>query len=190
MKQLLLPFLALLLLTECSEKRPTDSNTTLTNESAANQFVDAFYSFDKDSLEKVLTTAKGSQSNLLYYQKWAECGHYEIVKRGEIIHRSDTLVLVPVTVKDDLMSALKINFNVTDTFRIVIVSEKIRSVDTSSNDPDSYYEAKEWVKNNMPELIDTECEGIWNGGPTPCGCINGYIEGFHYYVKAMGAEPL
>ena len=63
MKQLLSPFLALLLLTECKEKRPTDSDTTLANESAANQFVDAFYSFDKDSLEKVLATAKGSQPN-------------------------------------------------------------------------------------------------------------------------------
>lgn len=185
MKQLLFPFLVLLLLTECSEKRPTDSNTTLTNETAANQFVDAFYSFQRDSLEEVLSAAKESQPNILYYQKWAECGHYKVLKRGEIIHKSDSIVLVPVTVKDDLMSALHIDFNVTDTFHIAVIDGRIRSVDTSSNDPDRYYEAKEWVKNNLPELIDTECEGIWNGGPTPCECILGYIEGFRHYLKAQ-----
>ena len=176
-------FCLILILGSCGPSSSNRSDSRSANEMLASQFIDAFYSFNSDSLESILTTAKDSQPNLLYYQKWAECGHYQIVKRGEIIHKSDTLVLVPVTVKDDLMSALKINFNVTDTFRIVIVSEKIRSVDTSSNDPDSYYEAKEWVKNNMPELIDTECEGIWNGGPTPCECIQGYLAGFVEFVR-------
>lgn len=167
----------------CGPSASDQSNTRSAKELLANQFVDAFYSFSNDSLESILTAAKDSQPNLLYYQKWAECGHYEVLKRGEIIHKSDSLALVPVTVKDDLMSALQIDFNVTDTFHIVVVDRQIRSVDTSSNDPDMYYEAKDWVKNNRPELIDTECEGIWNGGPTPCECIQGYLAGFVEFVK-------
>lgn len=176
-------FCLILILGSCGTSSFNQSDSRSTNEMLANQFVDAFYSFSNDSLESILTTAKDSQPNLLYYQKWAECGHYQIVKRGEVIHKSDTVVLVPVTVKDDLMSALQIDFNVTDTFHIVVVDRQIRSVDTSSNDPDMYYEAKDWVKNNRPELIDTECEGIWNGGPTPCECIQGYLAGFVEFAQ-------
>jgi len=30
-------------------------------------------------------------------------------------------------------------------------------------------------------LVETQCEGIWAGGPTPCQCIKGMIEGFKAY---------
>lgn len=181
-------WLCLLILVGCGTSISDQDNTKSAN-LLANQFVDAFYSFSRDSLERVLATAKQSQPNILYYQKWAECGHYKVLERGDIIHKSDTLVFVPVTVKDDLMSALQIDFNVTDTFHVVVIGGQIRSVETSSNDPDTYYEAKEWVKNNRPELIDTECERIWDGGPTPCDCIQGYINGFRHYVKAKEVRP-
>lgn len=143
-----------------------------------NQFVDAFYSFNKDSLQYLLSSARGSQPNILYYQEWAKCGNYAIVKRGSCIQKYDSLVLVPVTVKDDLISALHIDFHVTDTFHLTISNGQIRSVTTTSNDPDVYYEAKEWVKQNRPELIEKVCEGIWDGGPTPCACVQGMVKGF------------
>ena len=76
------------------------------------------------------------------------------------------------------MSALHINFNVTDTFHLSIRNGQIRSVQTSSNDPDVYYKAKEWVKQNRPELVEKACEGIWEGGPTPCECVQGMVKGF------------
>jgi GH15 family glucan-1,4-alpha-glucosidase len=80
------------------------------------------------------------------------------------------------------MAALQIDFNVTDTFHIAVQKGKIRSVQTSSNDPKEYYEAKEWVKQNRSELIERPCEGIWEGGPTPCECILGMIKGFKAFV--------
>lgn len=172
-------FASLILITSCKDNFRPEGNTDV-----AKQFVDAFYSFNRDSLESVLALAKGSHPEILYYQKWAQCGNYEIVKRSAPVVQNDSLILCPVTVKDDLMGALRIDFNVTDTFHITIREGKIRSVTTSSNDPAEYYQAKEWVKNNRSELITKPCEGIWEGGPTPCECIQGMIKGFGELVAS------
>ncbi len=173
---------SLLLIMGCKNAAHHEPPINQSNAKVVNEFVNAFYSFNRDSLESILSLAKESQPGILYYQKWAECGNYEIVKRGDLIERNDSLIIVPVTVKDDLMAALQINFNVTDTFHISIQNGKIRSVQTSSNDPDAYYEAKEWVKQNRPGLIEKACEGIWEGGPTPCECIQGMIKGFTEFI--------
>jgi hypothetical protein len=175
-------YILLLLLMNCQNTVRHEASDINSNIIVANEFVDAFYSFNKDSLESILSLAKESQPAIVYYQKWAECGNYEIVKRGHLIEKNDSLVLVPVTVKDDLMAALQVNFNVTDTFHLSIQNGKIRSVQTSSNDPDTYYEAKDWVKQNRSELIEKPCEGIWEDGPTPCECILGMIKGFTEFV--------
>ncbi len=171
-------YMSLMLLGGCKNASPSEAPDQDSNVVVANEFVDAFYSFNRDSLESMLSLAKESQPSILYYQKWAECGNYEIVKRDNYIEKNDSLVLFPVTVKDDLMGALDINFNVTDTFHLSIRNGQIRSVQTSSNDLNVYYEAKEWVKQNRAELVEKACEGIWEGGPTPCECVQGMVKGF------------
>lgn len=98
------------------------------------------------------------------------------------------MIICPITVKDDLIEALKIEFNVTDTFHITIINKKIRSVTNSSNDPDVYYKAKEWVKRNRPELIEKRCEGIWDGGPTPCECVQAMVKGFGQFIDSTSKE--
>ena len=150
----------------------------------ANKFIDAFYSFNTDSLQSTLSSAKESQPEILYYQKWAECANYKIVDRTHYFKKNDSTVIFPVTVKDDLMGALAIDFNVTDTFHISIQNGKILSVKTSSNDLDVYYEAKEWVNKNRPDLVGKACEGIWEGGPTPCECVLGMIKGFAEFTES------
>jgi hypothetical protein len=173
----------LLLSASCNNaSRPEESLIHETNIVVANKFIDAFYLFSSDSLEAILSEAKAAQPNILYYQKWAECGNYKVITRHDCITKNDSLVLCPVTVKDDLMAGLNINFNVTDTFHLTITRGRIRSVETSSNDPDVYYKAKDWVKQNRPDLIEKPCEGIWAGGPTPCECILGMIKGFKEFV--------
>jgi len=172
----------LLFVASCKPASQKEAAEKSNNAALANTFVDAFYSFDRDSLNAALSFAETSKPNLLYYQKWAECGHYKILQRGRLIEKSDSLILVPVMVKDDLMAALQIDFNVTDTFHLTIHEGRIHFVETSSNDPAVYYEAKEWVKQNRPELIEKACEGIWNGGPTPCECIQGMLTGFAAFV--------
>ncbi|HZY79074.1 MAG TPA: hypothetical protein VFE50_06085 [Cyclobacteriaceae bacterium] len=153
-----------------------------THSAIAGNFIDTFYSFDADSLRSVLADAPGSHPEILFYQKWAECAHYHVVKRGEFIEKNDSTVVCPMTVRDDLMKALQIDFNVTDSFHVVIRDGRIRSVRTSSNDLDEYYKAKEWVKQSRPEYVEKACEGIWEGGPTPCECVQGMVKGFEEYV--------
>jgi hypothetical protein len=168
----------------CSCK-PSDSNLDV-----GNQFVDAFYSFDKESLQSLLSSAEYSQPEILYYQKWAECANYKVIDRTHYFERNDSTIVFPITVKDDLMGALEIDFNVTDTFHITVRNKKILSVKTSSNDLPDYYEAKEWVKENRPELVETACEGIWEGGPTPCECVLGMIKGFAEFTAQRTPSEL
>jgi hypothetical protein len=163
----------------CSCKPGTRKDTLANSVALGNKFIDAFYSFQEDSLKAVLSSAEKSQPEILYYQKWAECAHYKVVARSKYIEKNDSTILFPVTVKDDLMAALAIDFNVTDTFHISFQNRKIYSVKTSSNDPDTYHEAKEWVNKNRPELVKKPCEGIWAGGATPCECVLGMIKGFN-----------
>lgn len=186
MKPKLIVLIILVLSASCNNGSRSDtSQIQSSNISLAEHFVDAFYSFDKDSLASILLHATRSQPELLYYQKWAECGNYKIINRQKPIGKNDTLVLCPVTVKDDLISALEIDFNVTDTFHLTIIEGQIRSVQTSSNDPDMYHQAKEWVKKNRPELIDVPCSGIWEGGPTPCECVKAYVKGFTEFKSSL-----
>jgi hypothetical protein len=154
-----------------------------TNIDIGNKFINAFYSFNKDSLQTILNDAKESQPEILYYQKWAECANYKIVNRAQYVEKNDSTIIFPITVEDDLMAALKIDFNVTDSFHITIKNGIIRSVKTSSNDIITYYQAKEWVNKNRPELVEKPCEGIWEGGPTPCECVLGMIKGFTEFTN-------
>jgi hypothetical protein len=167
-------------LANCARSKTEASASNL---SIGNQFIDAFYSFNKDSLKSLLTSAEEIQPYILYYQKWAECAHYKVLDRTHAFEKNDSTVIFPVTVKDDLMSSLGIDFNVTDTFKISLRDGSIVSIKTSSNDPDEYYQAKEWVMKNRPELVEMACEGIWNGGPAPCECVLGMIQGFVAYSE-------
>lgn len=169
-------YIFILLLGNCTTA--THREILANNVAVGNKFIDIFYSFNTDSLQALLSGAKKSQPEILYYQKWAACAHYRIVDRSHYLEKSDSLVVFPVTVKDDLMAALAIDLHVTDTFHISFQKGKIRSIKTSSNDIAEYYEAKEWVNKNRPELVKKACEGIWEGGPTPCECVLGMIKGF------------
>ncbi|MGB5359977.1 MAG: hypothetical protein WBN27_08550 [Eudoraea sp.] len=178
MKLNLILYIAILLTAGC--KNGTKNEATFSHNNnvvIANQFIDAFYSFNKDNLKGTLSYAEESQPSILYYQKWAECGNYEIIKRFNCEEKNDSTVICPITVKDDLMSALQIDLNVTDTFHITIKNQQIRSVETSSNDPDLYYEARDWIRQHRPELTKEPCIGMWEGGPTPCECIKAILQG-------------
>jgi hypothetical protein len=174
-------YIPLFLLASC--KNAPQTEVPISHVAIANKFIDAFYSFNRDSLQSMLFVARESQPNILYYQKWAECANYDVINRDHYFEKNDSVVIVPVTVKDDLMGALKIDFNVTDTFHISIRNGSIRSVTTASNDLAEYYEAKAWVKQNYPELIEKACEGIWEGGPTPCECVKAMVKGFAEFKR-------
>ena len=181
--------ICVVLVLSCSCKnasRPSDAPARHNNVDIANHFIDVFYSFSTDSLASIVPV--GSQPSILYYQKWAECGNYKIINRPGCIEKNDSLVLCPVTVKDDLIGALKVDFNVTDTFHLIITDGKIRFVTTTSNDPELYHQAKEWVKNNYPEVFEGPCQGIWEGGPTPCECVKAMVKGFKEFRNHLSRQ--
>jgi hypothetical protein len=148
---------------------------------AAELYVDAFYSFDPEALKGVLASAEESLPKMLYYQGWAEGGNYEVVKRFPCAQGNDETIGCSITVKDDLISALGIDFNVTDTFHVTVVDDEIVNVTNSSNDPQAYYDAEEWVRKNRPELIALPCEGFFDGGPTPGDCVRAMVSGYVEY---------
>ncbi|MEO0339334.1 MAG: hypothetical protein AAF242_08965 [Bacteroidota bacterium] len=184
MRTNLLFYLLCIIIFSCESTLQDQDGTQKDEHTAiANQFIEAFYSFERDSLASTLSQAKASQPEILYYQEWAKCGNYEIKNRPECIISNDSIVICPITVKDDLIGALQMDFHVTDTFRLTIIDGQIHSVQTSSNDPDMYYEAKAWVKQNLPETIEVPCEGIWEGGPTPCDCVKAMVAGYKVFME-------
>lgn len=80
------PFVFLILLGSCKNAPKSEESQPQSNNVAiANQFIDAFYSFDKDSLSSILSKANESRTGILFYQKWAECGNYAVLNRADCI---------------------------------------------------------------------------------------------------------
>lgn len=146
--------------------------------------IDAFYSFKKSRLEAPLSKAAESRDSLIYYQGWAEGGNYKIVARKPCAAISAVSVSCAITVEDDPMLALNIDFDVTDTFTLGFVDGQIRSVETSSNDMQIYYDARDWVEKNHPELIEKPCIGFFAAGPTPGDCAKAMALGYARFAAS------
>ncbi|MDZ7649799.1 MAG: hypothetical protein U5K54_23150 [Cytophagales bacterium] len=43
-------------------------------------------------------------------------------------------------------------------------------------------------KQNRPEYVEKACEDIWEGGPTPCECIQGMVRGLQNLLKGSRCE--
>ena len=85
---LLLIYTSLLLIVSCKDVSNKDGYINQsTNVEIAAEFINAFYSFNRESLHSTLTYAKDSQHSILYYQKWAECGKYKVIKRNDFIKK-------------------------------------------------------------------------------------------------------
>jgi len=164
----------------CAESASSSKGNIL----AAEIFIDAFYSFDSGTLEAVLSSAKQSIPSIVYYQGWAKGGNYKIVQRVPCSSKTPELVTCPVTVQDDLMIALGIDFNVTDTFHLSFSKGKISHVATSSNDLQVFNDAQAWVTDNLPELVREPCRDFFNGGPTPGKCVRAMVEGYAQFAAS------
>jgi len=47
-----------------------------------------------------------------------------------------------------------------------------------------YYDAGDWVRENLPELIEVPCKGFFEGGPTPDDCARAMAEGFAHFAAS------
>jgi hypothetical protein len=88
-------------------------------------------------------------------------------------------------VQDDPVLALETDFNVTDTFHITFSDTIITNVDTSSNDQPIYYEAREWVEENMPEIFEGPCKRTEGIRDSPGDCARAMTEGYRQFMKAQ-----
>ncbi len=130
-------------------------------------FIDAFYTFDPVLLKPFVAQAEETGPRILYYQGWAKGGNYKVLNRIPCAPESPSTISCPVTVQDDPVLALKTGFNVTDTFHITFEDGVIVSIHTSSNDQPIYHEAREWVKENMPEVMSGPCANRGTPEGTP-----------------------
>jgi hypothetical protein len=164
-------------------KTPPDDAHNL---AASEALIDAFYSFDEEKLQTRLMAAEGSAPAIIFYQGWAQGGNYQVKERMPCEAKEPNVVSCSITVQDDLMLALGIDFNVTDTFTISFLDGKIITVETSSNDLPVFWQARDWVKEKHPELIEEPCQGIWDGGPTPGDCVRAMVEGYSRFAASEG----
>ena len=151
---------------------------------AAEALIDAFYSFDSTKLQAALAFAKSSIPFIGFYQSWAQGGNYKIITRMPCENKEPSLVNCSITVRDDLMLALGIDFNVTDTFHVTFSDGKIVSVKTTSNDLPVFNDAMEWVNKEQPKLVQEPCRGFFEGGPTPGACVRAMVEGYRRFVAS------
>jgi hypothetical protein len=144
----------------------------------AETFIDRLYAFDSAELNAMLGTAADSIPSISFYQGWAEGGHSQVVQRRPCEATGPQRVSCSITVQDDLMLALGIDFNVTDTFTLSFAEGEIASVATSSNALQVFWNAQEWVNEEHPELIGVPCQGMFDGGLTPGECVRAMVEGY------------
>ena len=165
---------------------PADPDVAL-----AETFVDSFYSFDQDRLAPLLSSAGESRLRILEYQAWAEGGHYEIIERMPCEATEPGVVGCSITVRDDLVATLDLGWWVTDHFDLSIENGEIVSVTTSSNDPQVYYDARAWVQEHRPDLIEGPCEespetGL---GLTPGLCAAALRQGYLDFAGSDDFPP-
>lgn len=171
-------------LSACSNETRTAQTDIEQNQMLAEKFIDAFYSFDPEQLAPLLAAAGDSKAQMLYYQGWAEGGDYQIIERKACTGETPDKITCPITVQDNPVLALQTGFFVTDTFSISFSDRKIIRVETSSNDQPIYYEARDWVKKEMPEVMTGPCAGFFAGGETPADCARAMTEGYKQFMIA------
>lgn len=159
------------------------------NLATAEGMLDAFYAFDSERLQSYLSAAGESGLGVLSYQAWAEGGNYKVVNRPGCSGESASLLVCPVTVQDDPVLALEVDFNVTDTFHISFEEGVIVEVDTSSNDQPIYYEARVWISENLPEVMEGPCKRTDGMRDTPGDCARAMTDGYKQFMVAKKAEP-
>jgi hypothetical protein len=159
------------------------------NLATAEAMIDSFYTFDPEALGSFLTTAGDSAARILSYQAWAEGGNYKVMNRPGCTAETAELVVCPVTVQDDPVVALEVDFQVTDTFHLTFEDGDIVNVRTSSNDQPIYYEARVWIRENMPEVDAGPCKRTDGARDTPGDCARAMADGYRQFMVAKKAEP-
>lgn len=180
--------LSLFGLASCSGEETDPAAEIAANLTTAEGMIDAFYSFDASRLQPFLSEAGDAEGGILGYQAWAQGGNYIVLERAPCATESDNVIACAITVQDDPVVALETGFNVTDTFHISFSDGVIVDVETSSNDQPIYYEAREWVEENLPEVMEGPCKRVDGLRETPGDCARAMTDGYKQFMAAKKAE--
>ena len=162
----------------CSVQPTNAAPPAQTRLAKSEALIDAFYSFDQVRLRAAMASAPGSMPDILYYQQWAEAGHYVVLTRKPCRFDKADEVSCPITVKDDLVPALGSAYRVTDIFHFSFRDDRIAKIWTSSDDPPQFHRAMKWLRRERPEVFVGPCRGMFEGGPTPQDCVRAIVKGF------------
>ena len=61
-------------------------------------------------------------------------------------------------------------------------------VKTSSNDPQLYHDARNWVWENRKDLVEVSCRGTEDIEPEPIQCVRDMLQGYRDYARLHGLE--
>lgn len=136
------------------------------NNSVAENFISAFYSWDVNKMQTLMTKDADTVA-ILYYQRWAEAADYEVKIRRPCRMETNQSVCA-ITVTDDF--GLAMGYEATDTFRLSFDGEKISAVTFSADDPPIFDALFEWVVQHHPDTFTGPCFKLFEGGETPEDC--------------------
>jgi hypothetical protein len=174
-------------LSACSGEPDTSAELS-SNLMTAEGMIDAFYSFDPNNLQAFLSEAGDSEASILSYQAWAEGGNYIVLERAPCVSESVDTIACSITVQDDPVVALETGFNVTDTFHLSFQEGVIKGVETSSDDQPIYFEAREWVEANLPEVMTGPCRREDGQRVTPGDCARAMTVGYKQFMVAKKTD--
>lgn len=147
---------------------------------SAESILDAFYSWDSDSLGQRLASAEGSGA-MLYYQKWAEAAHYELEERRPCEQVSTSSVRCAITVTDDFGMAL--GYTATDTFAFGFSDAGVTLVEFEGDDPAIFTALFAWMAVYRGEVFENECRDMFSTGTTPADCARSVADAANAFVE-------
>jgi len=164
----------------CSE--PEGETRVLQTESlvAAEDFIDAFYSWDPHTLAQTVR-APDDIERVLYYQAWASAASYTVQTRRPCAISSRNEVTCRITVTDDFGKTL--GYTATDTFRLTLRDAIIVGVEFEGDDPPIFEELFAWIAEQRPEVMRGPCKDLFSGGKTPAECARAVVLSAQEFVK-------
>ncbi|MGI9325378.1 MAG: hypothetical protein ACR2PZ_09185 [Pseudomonadales bacterium] len=153
-----------------------------TPESAAEDFIDAFYDWQPGPLKTLLARVPTTQlDKVLYYQAWAQAANYSIFERRPCALEDDE-VRCAITVSDDFGTAL--GYRATDTFVLTSAAGVITAVDFSGDDPPVFMQLFDWIAQNQPKVLTGPCLDMFAGGDTPADCARAVVAAARVFVSS------
>lgn len=151
-------------------------------------FVDAFYNFERRTVQLAVINASETTQGLANYAVWwAEALGTEVVERFPCDVRGGLSVSCDVMVRDALTDTLGVEeASVVRWFIALNADGSIEEVRLIPDDPAELDAGYTWVIANRPGLFDDgDCAGFFAGGPTPVECASAVHEAFVQYAATL-----